>query len=171
MQINPGNIVKALLKDFPDSDESPLTRQEEKAICILKLIITRFLEDQDLEMKEDTEICCEYSEENGNVEVSDLEDDFPTTDMFKFGNRMVPADQVRAAIEFYRKPAQNYRSLNSMNSRYRFIKTGSDLDKLREIETLGLFFFLCELNSYMNYRPRERRQKKITPNSSRYIEQ
>jgi hypothetical protein len=45
-------------------------------------------------------------------------------------------NQKKEALEYYRNTTQGYRSLSSMNSHFRFIKSEADLNALRRLKHL-----------------------------------
>ena len=141
MSVNPGRILAALIRCFPDCDDSPLTRQEEKAVSTIKIIINCFMEDDDVELEQNDECELEYSpEDNRETDLDDI--DGEVENKYRFNGRFIEKEKLQAAISYYRSAKDKHRSISSMNCRFRFIQTKSDMDKLREFETSGLLLFL-----------------------------
>ena len=137
----PSEIVLAILGEKFDIAESSAgaSREDRKLAERIERILLDY-DDDELDVAETDGALSisleheEWSPADDEASASSREVD-PSADTVTFsGCRAVPIESVRKALAYYRETASGTRSLQAMNSSYRFIKGPNDLTKLRRFE-------------------------------------
>lgn len=148
--ISKSNVIAILANEFGVGNLESANREEKKLANALKSLLSQSEAWDDFEVEEE--------EEELNVEAcADIEADADYEDEFfanwtleepggpenciRFSDNFVSVDQVQSAINYFRQPTKGSRSLDSMKSRYRWISDGNHLQKLRDFEREGGFFY------------------------------
>lgn len=143
MSLNPINIAKLIKESFPNFKESEVTDVERRlAELFIEKIQSGASEDEidqeglafyecdpyedEAEYESDTE---EEVEEEANRERQkdpDWEEESGESPERK-KRRSIPKEEVEKALKYYRSAMKGTRSVNSMNQKFRWIKTRDDI--------------------------------------------
>lgn len=135
-----GTVLRILLETFEVAPSSiQATREDIRLARRIRQIVFDFDDDElDVEETDGTlSMALEHEDWNPIDEEADTSNDEidASADTVTFsGNNSVLVESVNSALEFYRRPKRQARSLWSLQNNFRFVKTQNDLNKLRRFE-------------------------------------
>lgn len=147
--INKSTVIAILANEFGIGNLESANREEKKLANALKSLLNQSEAWVDFEVEEEDELNVEAS---ADVELDadyedevfahwDLEEPGGPENCIRFGDNFVSIDQVQSALDYFRQPRKNSRSLDSMKKTYRWITDRNHVQKLRDFEREGDFLY------------------------------